>query len=138
MEIGRNVTRPVISGLMGAYGAALHAMANEKETSSLISLDELKNFTHKTTSVKCGMCTNHCSLTVSMFPGGRKFISGNRCERPLGGGDKLKRRICMSTSSIVCSSTARASRARRESAFRLDSICLNCAVLAHVPDAFGF
>ena len=90
MEIGRNVTRPVISGLMGAYGAALHAMANEKETSSLISLDELKNFTHKTTSVKCGMCTNHCSLTVSMFPGGRKFISGNRCERPLGGGDKLK------------------------------------------------
>ena len=90
MEIGRNVTRPVISGLMGAYGAALHAMANEKEASSLISLEELKNFDHKTTSVKCGGCTNHCSLTVSLFPGGRKFISGNRCERPLGGGDKLK------------------------------------------------
>ena len=32
----------------------------------------------------------HCSLTVSKFPGGRRFISGNRCERPLGGGDKLK------------------------------------------------
>ena len=90
MEIGRNVTRPVISGLMGAYGAALHAMANEKETSTLISLDELKNFTHKTTSVKCGMCTNHCSLTGSLFPGGLNVISGNRCERPLGGGDKLK------------------------------------------------
>ena len=59
MEIGRNVTRPVISGLMGAYGAALHAMANEKETSSLISLDELKNFTHKTTrsSAACAPIT---------------------------------------------------------------------------------
>lgn len=90
MEIGRNVTRPAISGLMGAYGAALHAQANAKESSSLISLEELQNFTHKSNTVKCGMCTNHCSLTVSMFPGGRRFISGNRCERPLGGGDKLK------------------------------------------------
>ncbi|MDD6986358.1 acyl-CoA dehydratase activase-related protein [Butyricicoccus porcorum] len=90
MEIGRNVTRPAISGLMGAYGAALHAKVNCGEASTLISRDELEHFSHKTNTVKCGMCTNHCSLTVSMFPGGRKFISGNRCERPLGGGDKLK------------------------------------------------
>ncbi|MGN1013733.1 MAG: acyl-CoA dehydratase activase-related protein [Butyricicoccus sp.] len=90
MEVGRNVTRPAISGLMGAYGAALHAMDNVPEKSALVSLEELENFSHKTSSVKCGMCTNHCSLTVSTFPGGRRFISGNRCERPLGGGDKLK------------------------------------------------
>ena len=90
MEVGRNVTRPAISGLMGAYGAALHAMANCPEKSTLVSAEELANFTHETNSVRCGMCTNHCSLTVSKFPGGRRFISGNRCERPLGGGDKLK------------------------------------------------
>lgn len=90
MEVGRNVTRPAISGLMGAYGAALHAMENAPEKSTLVGYDELVNFAHKTSSVKCGMCTNHCSLTVSTFSGGRKFISGNRCERPLGGGDKLK------------------------------------------------
>ena len=90
MEVGRNVTRPAISGLMGAYGAALHAMANCPEQSTLVSAEELANFTHETNSVRCGMCTNHCSLTVSKFPGGRRFISGNRCERPLGGGDKLK------------------------------------------------
>ena len=90
MEVGRNVTRPAISGLMGAYGAALHAMANCPEQSTLVSAEELENFTHETNSVRCGMCTNHCSLTVSKFPGGRRFISGNRCERPLGGGDKLK------------------------------------------------
>ena len=90
MEVGRNVTRPAISGLMGAYGAALHAMANCPEKSTLVSAEELAGFTHETNSVRCGMCTNHCSLTVSKFPGGRRFISGNRCERPLGGGDKLK------------------------------------------------
>ncbi|MDO5548333.1 MAG: acyl-CoA dehydratase activase-related protein [Eubacteriales bacterium] len=90
MEVGRNVTRPAISGLMGAYGAALHAMANCPEKTKLVGLEELETFTHETNSVRCGMCTNHCSLTVSKFPGGRRFISGNRCERPLGGGDKLK------------------------------------------------
>ena len=90
MEVGRNVTRPAISGLMGAYGAALHAMANCPEQTTLVSAEELANFTHETNSVRCGMWTNHCSLTVSKFPGGRRFISGNRCERPLGGGDKLK------------------------------------------------
>lgn len=90
MEVGRNVTRPAISGLMGAYGAALHAMANRPKKSNLVGSEELEAFSHKTTSTKCGLCTNHCSLTVSVFPGGRRFISGNRCERPLGGGDKLK------------------------------------------------
>ena len=90
MEVGRDVIRPAISGLMGAYGAALHAMDNEKEDTTLIGMEELENFSHKTSSVKCGMCTNHCSLTVSTFSGGRKFISGNRCERPLGGGEKMK------------------------------------------------
>ena len=90
MEVGRDVIRPAISGLMGAYGAALHAMDNEKEETTLIGVEELESFSHKTSSVKCGMCTNHCSLTVSTFSGGRKFISGNRCERPLGGGEKMK------------------------------------------------
>ena len=32
----------------------------------------------------CNLCTNHCSLTVNTFDGGRRFISGNRCSRPLG------------------------------------------------------
>ncbi len=88
MEIGRQVTRPAISGLMGAYGAALHAMANGGGTSDLVSKQELENFSHTTRNVHCGLCTNHCSLTVSTFPGGRRFISGNRCERPLGGGEQ--------------------------------------------------
>lgn len=90
MEIGRFVTRPAISGLMGAYGAALHARDNCKLQTSMISLEELGGFSHQVKSVRCGLCTNNCSLTVNLFPGGRRFISGNRCQKPLGHGEKLE------------------------------------------------
>ena len=83
-EIGRNVVRPVISGLMGAYGAALYAKDTGKKDTSLLSAQRLKNFTHTAKPVTCNLCTNHCSLTVNTFDGGRRFISGNRCSRPLG------------------------------------------------------
>ncbi|MDO5322601.1 MAG: acyl-CoA dehydratase activase [Clostridia bacterium] len=82
MEMGANVIRPSIAGLMGAYGAALHAMRFEQ--SSLISPEELKNFRHDAKSAVCNGCTNHCHLTVNLFPGGRKFISGNQCQRGAG------------------------------------------------------
>ncbi|MCF2670172.1 MAG: acyl-CoA dehydratase activase [Clostridiales bacterium] len=85
-EIGREVTRPAISGLMGAYGAALHAKDNRPAQTALVLPEELEAFTHSVSNVRCGLCTNHCSLTVNQFPGGRRFISGNRCERPLGKG----------------------------------------------------
>ena len=82
MEMGTNVIRPSIAGLMGAYGAALHAMRFDK--SSLISAEELKDFRHDAKSAVCNGCTNHCHLTVNLFPGGRKFISGNQCQRGAG------------------------------------------------------
>ncbi len=83
-EIGRNVTRPTIAGLMGAYGAALTAMDEGLEKSSLLTAEALEGFTHSAKPTTCGLCTNHCSLTVNTFSGGRKYISGNRCSRPLG------------------------------------------------------
>ncbi len=83
--IGRQVVRPGIAGLMGAYGAALYAYRNEKDT-SLITREELASFRHTSKATRCGICNNRCSLTINEFPGGRKFISGNRCEKPLGGG----------------------------------------------------
>lgn len=89
-EIGREVTRPAISGLMGAYGAALHAMDNCPAQTGIITESELESFTHESRSVRCGLCTNHCNLTVNTFSGGRRFISGNRCERPLGKGESEK------------------------------------------------
>ena len=87
-EIGRDVTRPAISGLMGAYGAALHAKDNRPAATSLIGTDVLAGFAHTVKSTRCGLCEYHCSLTINEFGGGRRFISGNRCERPLGGTKK--------------------------------------------------
>ena len=83
-EIGHDVVRPAIAGLMGAYGAALYARELALPESSLISAKELESFRHASKSVTCGLCGNHCNLTVNTFGGGKKFISGNRCERPLG------------------------------------------------------
>ena len=81
-EIGHNVIRPSIAGLMGAYGAALYSKKCEK--SGIISPEDLKCFTHTAKSAVCQGCTNHCRLTVNSFGDGKKFISGNQCEKGLG------------------------------------------------------
>ncbi|MBP3519785.1 MAG: 2-hydroxyacyl-CoA dehydratase [Oscillospiraceae bacterium] len=83
-ELGRDVVRPTIAGLMGAFGAALAARDLRLKQSQLLSEEALHSFTHTAKPATCGLCTNHCSLTVNTFDGGRKFISGNRCSRPLG------------------------------------------------------
>ncbi len=85
-EMGLHVIRPNIAGLMGAYGAALYAASRYEEspiTSTIIGLEELNAFQHTVRNVTCGLCNNHCHLTVNQFAGGKRFISGNRCERPI-------------------------------------------------------
>ena len=88
-EMGVEVIRPDIAGLMGAYGAALFGLRqshkNHQETSAMMSLAELEAFDQKVVSVKCGGCGNHCQLTINTFADGRKFISGNRCDKPVTG-----------------------------------------------------
>ena len=81
-EIGHNVIRPSIAGLMGAYGAALYSKKCKK--SKIIDSESLKSFTHTSKSAVCQGCTNHCRLTVNSFGDGKKFISGNQCEKGLG------------------------------------------------------
>ncbi len=83
---GREVVRPAIAGLMGAYGAAL--IAKEKcpagAVSAVISKQALGVMQITKTNTRCGGCENNCRLTVNSFGNGRKFISGNRCERGAG------------------------------------------------------
>ncbi|MGB8453797.1 MAG: acyl-CoA dehydratase activase-related protein [Anaerocolumna sp.] len=91
---GREVIRPEIAGLMGAYGAAL--IAKERFTdeailedgtihgTALLSRDELSGFDVTSSFKRCGKCGNHCLLTVNIFLNGESFTSGNRCERGLG------------------------------------------------------
>ena len=90
-ELGVEVVRPDIAGLMGAYGAALHARdmrALHPGESTVLSLQALSAFTHSVKQTRCGLCENHCRLTINDFGSGRRFISGNRCDRPASGGKK--------------------------------------------------
>ena len=81
-EIGHDVIRPAIAGLMGAYGAALYA--KRCVNSTLITKEALSAFKHTSKSAVCNGCTNHCRLTVNTFGDGKRFISGNQCEKGLG------------------------------------------------------
>lgn len=86
---GKEVIRPDIAGLMGAYGVALIALNNFNEyedkdvVSGILSPSDIENLKIKTTNARCGRCENNCSLTINMF-GKKRFISGNRCERGSG------------------------------------------------------
>ena len=83
---GCQAVRPDIAGIMGAFGAALIARERAEETgdTSMLSLDEIINLKYENSMSRCPHCNNHCILTINDFGGGRKFISGNRCERGLG------------------------------------------------------
>ena len=82
LELGAEVIRPVIAGLMGAYGAALHAM--RFESSRLIAPEALARFEHSSKAAVCNGCTNHCHLTINTFSGGKRFVSGNQCQKGAG------------------------------------------------------
>ena len=83
-ELNLQVVCPNISGLMGAYGAALYAKTLQLEHTSTITKEDLKHFEHIVQNFNCQICNNHCLLSVNTFGSNKnKFISGNRCEKPL-------------------------------------------------------
>lgn len=89
--LGREVIRPDISGIMGAFGVALIAKEKWEEGSSstILNTDELEDFSTEIELKRCGKCGNNCLLTVNQFSDGRSFISGNRCEKGSGNDDFL-------------------------------------------------
>ena len=83
---GVEATCPDISGIMGAFGAALLARQRyHGQQSSMLSLEEIAALTYTTATARCGGCSNNCMLTVNTFPGNRRHVTGNRCEKGLGG-----------------------------------------------------
>ena len=82
-ELNTEVTRPGIAGLMGAYGAALYALAHRPAESMAPTAETLERFTYTSAPVVCKGCTNACRLSVSTFAGNRRYISGNKCDKPL-------------------------------------------------------
>ncbi|MDF2472702.1 MAG: 2-hydroxyacyl-CoA dehydratase [Anaerocolumna sp.] len=83
---GREVVRPEIAGLMGAFGAALIAKErySKEQKSALLPRHAISHFEAKASFDRCEKCGNHCLLTMNHFPTGETFLSGNRCERGLG------------------------------------------------------
>ncbi len=88
--VGKNVVRPDIAGLMGAYGMALlskqqyEANLDMEYESTILKADELDKLEIKVTHTRCNNCENHCKLTINKFSNGAIHVSGNRCERGAG------------------------------------------------------
>ena len=96
LVVGRNVVRPDIAGLMGAYGAALLAQEQYNSNldmgyrSTILKSDALDLLNIKISHVRCKGCENKCLLTINTFENGKKFISGNRCEKGAGDSSEVK------------------------------------------------
>ena len=88
--VGKNVIRPDISGLMGAYGMALLSKEQYETNfdmeyhSTILKTDELDKLEIKITHTRCNNCENHCKLTINKFSNGAIHVSGNRCEKGAG------------------------------------------------------
>ena len=95
IELGRNVIRPAIAGLMGALGCALFAKEKCKNDpasrSKVLNAEQLREFAYNSFATQCRGCTAHCNLTIIRFNDGHRFVSGNRCER--GAGIKIENKV---------------------------------------------
>ena len=88
--VGRNVIRPDIAGLMGAYGMALlaceqyEANMDMEYKSTISTIEQINKLDIKVSHTRCNGCENHCQLTINKFSNGKRHISGNRCEKGEG------------------------------------------------------
>ena len=94
--VGKNVVRPDIAGLMGAYGVALLAKQQYEANldmeyySTILKEENIDNLEIKVSHVRCQGCENHCLLTINKFSDGSRCITGNRCEKGEGIVNKSK------------------------------------------------
>ncbi|WP_125704231.1 2-hydroxyacyl-CoA dehydratase [Lacticaseibacillus daqingensis] len=89
---GVNVIRPNIAGLMGAYGAALIAQSNYTagDQTTMLHPDQMDDLSFTKEYMHCGGCENNCALTITVFNDGRRFVTGNRCEKGEARGLKMR------------------------------------------------
>ncbi len=94
--VGKNVIRPDISGLMGAYGMALlskeqfTANLDDSYNSTILKSEEIDKLEIKISHTRCNLCENKCKLTINKFNNGQIHVSGNRCEKGAGTVTKSK------------------------------------------------
>ncbi|MCM1295937.1 MAG: acyl-CoA dehydratase activase [Muribaculaceae bacterium] len=83
-ETGKQVIRPGIAGLMGAFGAALYAKENVQGESTTIGEEAVGGFSYTSKSTNCHGCTSNCNVNIITFTDGSRYVSGNKCERGAG------------------------------------------------------
>ena len=80
-HLGKEVVRPNMSELMGAYGAALYAkqkQAMKKSISNFIGFDRLETVDENDKDfINCKGCSNLCTVTQIKFRSGNVFYTGN-------------------------------------------------------------
>ncbi|MFV0424068.1 MAG: acyl-CoA dehydratase activase-related protein [Bacilli bacterium] len=86
--VGKNAIRPDISGLMGAFGAAIVAIENStSDISQILNKHAVNELSYSKRNIRCNLCENNCSMTLNLFNDGSKFIIGNKCEKGAGVSD---------------------------------------------------
>lgn len=58
--------------------------------SKLLNQQQLRDFELTKRMTRCGLCPNNCELTINSFAGKKeKFITGNKCDKPIKKHNKL-------------------------------------------------
>lgn len=83
---GAEVTRCDLPELMGAFGCALYASRHPAEEVATLD-DLLGKALFSTRELHCKGCENRCQVTAYTFDNGRRYYSGNRCERVFTNGE---------------------------------------------------
>ncbi len=79
----KEVIRPSISGIMGAFGASLIALEKYESNyeTTILKSHQLDNISLDVSTDRCTGCSNNCLLTINKFSENEIFVSGNRCEK---------------------------------------------------------
>lgn len=83
---GAEVMRCDCPELMGAFGCALYAARRKGEPASLDEIISKASYT--TRKLHCHGCDNQCLVSCYNFENGKKYYSGNRCEKVFTNGEK--------------------------------------------------
>ncbi len=83
---GKNVIRVKEAHIMGAYGSAIYALEEylKEGRKELFRFDEhilKEEIVKDKKTLTCKGCGNFCNVTMFIFNNGRKFYTGNKCER---------------------------------------------------------
>ncbi len=95
--VQKEVVRPDIAGLMGAYGMSILAKEKyrsigEKYFSTILNIEKINNLTTNVKHTNCNLCENKCKLSINKFNDSSvPFITGNKCER--GAGQLTRKRL---------------------------------------------